>query len=137
MNNSTCHICGNARSLTFEHLPPKKAFNSNPVRKMTIDDWIQRDYDVDLVDGALQRRGAGAKTLCTQCNNDTGSWYVPELIKWCQAGMGMLSKLSSDETANSDPIPRFARVIFKDVYPLRFLKQFAAMILSVNRPRFR
>ena len=136
MMDNICHICGNRRPLTFEHLPPKGAFNSNPIRKMTIDDWIKQGGGIDLVGSVLQQRGAGGKTLCKQCNSDTGSWYVPELIHWCQAGMSMLSKLSSDEDADMDPNPRIAHVIFKDVHPLRFLKQFATMILSTNGPAF-
>lgn len=137
LEGKSCHICGKPRPLTFEHLPPRKAFNSSPIRKITGDDWIKQGGGIDLVGGALQQRGAGGKTLCNQCNNDTGSWYVPELIQWCQAGMGMLSKLSSDEEADLDPNPRIAHVIFKDVYPLRFLKQFVAMILSTAGPSFR
>jgi hypothetical protein len=28
--NGRCHICGNVGELSFEHVPPEKAFNNKP-----------------------------------------------------------------------------------------------------------
>lgn len=132
----SCHICGKVLRLTFEHLPPRSAFNTGRVEVFGIQNWLARDEDGRMRGGICQQRGAGAYTLCSECNSRTGRWYVPELSAWVRLGIGVLSQLPPPEEGNRDPDPKMARVLFKGVYPLRFLKQIITMFLSANSPDF-
>src|ERR1700688_5296960 len=67
----TCCLCGSYGKLSFEHFPPRKAFNENPVLYSEIQDWLAGG-NPDKFSGRKQRRGVGAYTLCESCNNRTG-----------------------------------------------------------------
>ncbi len=76
----------------------------------------------------------GSRALCDSCNNNTGSWYVPELIRWAQMGVGGLRELPPSEREDRDPKPKMAVVRFPRVHPLRFIKQAVTMLLTANGP---
>jgi len=117
-----CHICGNYGKLSFEHVPPQKAFNSS--RRVVIvgfDNMVSLGPD-DVPKGPIQQRGAGDHTLCESCNNTTGTWYAADFIQWCYQGMDVLQR------TNFNP----SIFIFHHLYPLRILKQIVTMLFSVN-----
>lgn len=62
----TCHICCENKKLTFEHFPPRSAFNDSKV----------------MYKGELMQRGLGKKTLCADCNNKMGSFYLHEYVRF-------------------------------------------------------
>jgi hypothetical protein len=68
-----CHICGVNGKLSFEHVPPRAAFNNRRVVKVGFDDAAHLGPD-QVPRGQIQQRGAGAYTLCESCNNWTGNW---------------------------------------------------------------
>ena len=130
-----CHICGNTLPLTYEHVPPRSAFNDEPADIFNYLDWASRDEAGNMSGGTRQQRGWGAFTLCQDCNSNTGSWYVPALSTFVRAGLSVLIQLTPDEVANQRS-GQGATVEFVDTYPLRFLKQVVTMLLSANGPEF-
>jgi hypothetical protein len=129
----TCHLCGQRKVLTYEHIPAQAAYNSEPATMYGLEHWLARGANDEMSGGDLQERGAGANTLCTRCNSTvTGSRYVPELKKWAQAGASIVSSVFKDRDAPGNAI----EFNLKDVYPALFLKQIVAMFASINTPTF-
>lgn len=83
-----CCVCGEIRDLSFEHIPPKSAFN-NDVKFIAIDfiDWIQNDGDYKI--GKKIRAGLGSRTLCRKCNS-LGGKYAREYKEWAIEGTKIL-----------------------------------------------
>lgn len=122
--SGTCRLCLKDTILSFEHVPPRSAFNNYPVVKKTLDQMLSASEK----HGDINQRGAGAHTLCGKCNNDTGTWYGGEYVKWAKSGLEFLQRVPK----GLHPID----VTIRDVYPLRFMKQVIAMFFSTNRPDF-
>lgn len=124
-----CHLCGEYGPLSFEHVPPKSAFNDRPVLVSSIDNVWDVDFgDADAkLQGKIQQRGAGAYTLCGWCNSFTGRTYAPGFTAWCQQGMEIMYRASG----------RPMLIYMNYVLPLSVLKQICTMFFSVNTPRFR
>jgi len=122
----TCHLCGETTSLTFEHVPPKAAFNNRPVVRAPLESLIKAQGldGLDSIRGPQNQRGAGAYTLCGPCNNNTGKWYGPAYVDWAYQGLYAL------DHAQIAPSILF---IFR-VFPLRVIKQILCMFLSANPP---
>jgi hypothetical protein len=135
----TCHICGHACLLSEEHLPHKKAFNQGKTISYKMDDWLKRgENGMFRRKGPILQGGVRHHTLCEDCNNKTGHWYGDEYVKWSHAAVGILQQYFSDpDGLDNDPNQKWARLAFKQVYPLRFLKAVTTMIFSVNSPEFR
>jgi hypothetical protein len=84
----------------------------------------------------VQQRGAGVWTLCPDCNNQTGSWYVPELLRAVRCAAGLLGQLPANDEADRDPELKRVDVRFGGVRPLRLITQILTMILAVNGAGF-
>ena len=125
MKKGKCHICGNIGDLSFEHIPPKKAFNNKPVIVTKGIEGIVRCPN-DPIKGSVKQRGMGSYTLCEHCNNYTGSWYGSRFVDWCYQGMDILMR--------SDGSPSL--IYLYRMYLLAILKQIVVMFLSVNSPDF-
>src|SRR3712207_733867 len=86
-----CHICGASGPLTFEHVPPQKAFNNKPVIVLPFDaSHLGPDPLAHGAKGRVQQRGLGDYTLCARCNSVTGSWYGGDFVDWCYQGAVIL-----------------------------------------------
>lgn len=121
-----CHVCGLHGPLSWEHVPPKSAFNDRPTVYAERQVLIQpRLWDGT---GRKVQKGSGGYTLCRTCNNITGKWYGAEYASWAQQGLELLSRIPPDE--------RDAFFVPFRGYPLRFLKQVITMFFSVNGPEF-
>ena len=72
-----CHICGCYGELSYEHIPPENALNSDKVIIYTGDDAVKR-YKGEKSRYICRQQGMGKFSLCENCNNITGSWYVPQ-----------------------------------------------------------
>ena len=77
-----CHICGDFTKLTFEHIPPHKAFNFSPAKVIEGDEAIKLitdngrlPWDTTNLKYSNRQKGMGSYTLCQQCNNLTGTLY--------------------------------------------------------------
>jgi hypothetical protein len=114
-----CCICGISGTLSFEHVPPQSAYNKERIVERKVADKIaDRDTKGTIVQG-----GSGAYTLCQECNNNTGSWYGGEYIKWAHISQSAIENLPHGETQVNPKLT--------DVYPLRFLKQVVTCFFSV------
>ena len=121
----TCHICGEYGLLSFEHIPPRSAFNNRPVISLSFDRAISLGPD-DIVKGPKQQKGMGGYTLCERCNNLTGHWYGSQFVDWCYQGMEILQRSGGRPTL----------IYLNYVFPLRILKQVVTMFFSVNTDAF-
>ena len=132
-----CKICGYSGQLSFEHVPPNKAFNhQRHYYQIEFDKLIEIEDDfLDLSMGQIYEKGHSKKkqggigfySLCEKCNNDTGSWYGHAFVSWAWQGMSILQK------ANGRPSLYYPTFF----YPLRTIKQIVTMFFSVNPDVFR
>ena len=120
-----CHICRNLGDLSFEHVPPRAAFNDRRVVKVRFEQAISLGPD-EIVKGPIQQGGVGAHTLCPRCNNLTGRWYAHRFVDWCYQTMNILIR------SNGKP----SLVYLNYLFPLAILKQIATMFFSVNEDTF-
>lgn len=119
--SGTCHICGSVGKLSFEHVPPRAAFNHRKIRKVRFDDAVKLGPD-EIAKGPIEQRGAGAYTLCEACNNNTGAWYAKDFVSWCYQGAHVLVRTGFE--------PRVFTLHY--LFPLRIIKQVITMFFSVN-----
>jgi hypothetical protein len=122
-----CRLCGHTKKLTFEHVPPRGAFNDFARVYPPIDEVIANETQGTPLSGAgtPEPRGAGAYTLCGDCNSRCGR-YARHFIEWA---IGW--RLAMDAQQNS-PVVKLTQRIWR----ARVMKQIMAMFLSVNPPGF-
>jgi len=120
-----CSICGCYKKLSFEHIPPKAAFNNKRVVSVKFENIISLG-PAEKIKGKTQQRGAGAFTLCDKCNNDTGGWYGKDFVNWCYQCYDTIVR------SNGKPTLFYLHYML----PLRILKQIVCMFLSLNGPGF-
>jgi hypothetical protein len=121
-----CRICGSNGQMSFEHVPPRAAFNDRRVVKLTFDAAIRLGPD-EIAKGPIEQKGMGDYTLCIRCNNNTGSWYGSSFVDWCYQGMEILQRSGGKPTL----------IYMHYMFPLRILKQIVTMFFSVNQDVFR
>ena len=120
-----CHICGRVGPLTFEHIPPRKAFNEKLVIKAKFKELVGIGPN-EPIRGTKQQKGMGEYTLCPVCNNNTGSWYAKDFVDWCYQGYDILFRSKGNPSL----------IYLNNLYPLRILKQIITMFFSINSPKF-
>jgi len=125
VRTGTCCICRKIGDLSFEHVPPQSAFNKATAIEYTLESWTTKRK----VKGKHRQGGIGGYTLCEQCNNDTGSWYADEYVKWAKTAFDILSLMERNSAHFSNKAE--IAVMLKRVYPLRFLKQVVTCLFSV------
>jgi hypothetical protein len=126
-----CRVCARKAQLTFEHIPPKSAFNNNKFFFTTnihplLDKRNARTFeDLTSFDKSTAKKnqgGIGIHSLCGFCNNLFGTYYVRAYKEWITQSMEFF-KLESELERN-----RFEVTI----QPLNVLKQIIAMFFSIN-----
>lgn len=126
-----CHICGQTKELTFEHLPPKSTGNKTTVKCYDHKELLQAHLagrqplsscKYHQVQGGFQ-----VATICGDCNNNTGSFYVPAYTDFSK------SMVSAIKTAK----PQVNHIVGFDctIKPLNFYKQVASIFCSVLEPQ--
>ena len=121
-----CHLCGEHCVLSFEHVPPEKAFNDKPAFLIPFEEAIHLGPDDEPQSRPKkQQRGMGGFTLCESCNNNTGSWYGGHFVQWSYDAAMLLERSDGKPTLH---YPYY-------IYPLPILKQIISLFLSVNSPR--
>ena len=76
------------KELTFEHLPPRKANNSNRAKAIVGDELTKhiagndKPWDFSSCKYKDLQKGMGLYSLCQACNNNTGTNYADEYIKF-------------------------------------------------------
>ena len=132
-----CKLCGQFKELTFEHVPPKKAFNSSAVRVFPFDEVIKlytcsdgrMPWDISGLKGKIQQKGGGNYYLCRECNNNTGSWYIEEYTTLAN---------TLNQMIRSNSLIKGNAYSFKilQMHPLRILKAVMTMFCDINHNCF-
>lgn len=122
-DEAACRLCGKRTLLTKEHAPAKKA--GNPARALL----VMVDYVRSLARGRLSFKadpvqGATFKTLCTRCNNNTGSWYNPAYLQFVQHCHPLARQENAGKSCNIDIA----------IHPQRVLKQALASVIATCQP---
>ena len=129
-----CALCGKECELTFEHVPPRAAFNSTPARPVSgneifkeevINDKERMPWDTEGLKYQNQQQGMGRYSLCQECNNNTGSWYGDAYITFARTAHTAIKNRTPEDPDG---------IGFKDMYPARIIKQVLSMLCSINSP---
>lgn len=121
MPQGVCNICGLLRPLSFEHTPPRSAFNASKVLYTSADAYWNQGPGQDLPPRGKQfQRGYGRNSICEGCNHKTAAWYVPYFSRWCLEGMKLYDR------AKGSP----AVLQLSTLSPLPVIKQIATMFLA-------
>lgn len=120
-----CAICGYTGKLSYEHVPPEKAFNESRVMKARFGEHLVQLGPNRKTKGRIQQRGLGEHSLCGRCNNKTGSWYGAHFVKWCYQGMDILQRCGGKPTL----------LYLNYLFPLQIIKQIVTMFFTVSNGR--
>ena len=124
-----CALCGQECELTFEHIPPRAAFNNIPSKYYSAQEILNRHgkmpWDFSGLKYTKQQRGSGAYTLCAKCNNLTGTWYGNDYQDAIMQIGAALIELSERENKK-------VKIRINKIYALRFIKQVLSMFCSIN-----
>lgn len=122
-----CKICGNNGKLTFEHVPPRSAFNEIFQEEYTFEK-VQNFFKEGKARYKPKQKGSGDHYLCGNCNNLTGSWYVDAFKEWND----QVAKLLYSNPIEKGVLPENTY----ELYPLRTFKQIISMFLCINHKSF-
>jgi hypothetical protein len=120
-----CHICGCIGLLTYEHVPPRKAFNDRPILYAKMEQLLEAQ-DLDSAAKLTNQKGAGAHTLCAKCNNQSGHWYGSSYVDFAYQALSITSA-ALDAPSLYYPF---------HIFPLRVIKQVMCMFCSTNGASF-
>jgi len=128
-----CALCGKNGTLTYEHIPPRAAFNSHPVKSVSVHDKIgdiQRlPWETNGIKFANLQKGMGGWTLCSECNSKTGTWYGAEYAEVARVAYCALQEYKTFDDSRKNDL-----LVLTGVHPLRFIKQVVSMFCSINDP---
>lgn len=100
-------------------MPPRKAFNDCGVLLARID---TEKSQTQVRWRHEERRGGNFEyVLCGKCNNDTGSWYGSEYVRFAKALAEFASPENAEETVD---------IRLHNLFPLRVVKQALAMMCA-------
>jgi hypothetical protein len=128
MRSGICHICKKSKQLSFEHIPPKVAFNKyTKYRSVPFIEYVQNSHLKDYKPKAkLEQGGIGRYCLCRDCNSFLGNNYVPDYFKIAQIGKSIFKEKNFTK----------ASFVTIEISPLRLLKQVVAMFVCANDSGF-
>lgn len=123
-----CKLCGQIKEMTFEHVPPRVAFNKTTKHKsISIDDFSKiESLESFNPKGRIFQGGIGYYALCKECNSFLGRNYVRSYENWVKSGYEVLSQGTFD----------YYKYIALNQAPLKILKQIASMIIVMNEDWF-
>ncbi len=128
MELGICRLCKENKVLSFEHIPPKSAFNKNtryfslPFKEFAESPNFLRHKPK----GIIHQGGLGYHTLCEKCNGFLNDNYVRPYANWAKLGMEIVSKSNLD----------YNLFTVDNKNPFRILKQIVSMFISMNEPWF-
>jgi hypothetical protein len=116
-----CSLCLERRQLSFEHVPPKRAFNNYPAVAHTL-------FGLNLGDRGKKPPpllngpgGLGRKSLCISCNGSTATWYGDAYADWTTQCLRYAPRVQDA----SELVLPFT------IQPLNILKQIITMSVAV------
>ena len=113
-----CRLCGDYGKLSFEHIPPKKAFNDHQQLLRTMEDHLSDRPNSH----SRYRKGLGKYSLCESCNNHTGAWYGSAFVEWTKQGFEYFNKVEGEKVLS---LPYYIR-------PLNVLKRMMVMAAAMS-----
>lgn len=132
----TCKLCGKQGALTYEHVPPRGAFNSSSKKMISGDTLLEhiesdrKPWDIPNVWGKIYQQGTGGYYLCRKCNENTGAWYVPAYLDFIY---GMYSAI---KRADSDGEAPYIQIKASSIQPLPIFKEIMVMFCDINHNFF-
>lgn len=130
MEKGKCHICQKEGKLTFEHIPPHKAFNFQRAKSIegeeiekVICDSDRMPWDYSNLKYVSKQRGMGMYSLCQKCNNLTGKYYGNEYIKFASTVHRLFPEILEKNN-------KIAGIHIEGINPLLFAKQVLSMFCS-------
>jgi hypothetical protein len=120
-----CRLCGMEKPLTFEHVPPRGAYNRYPRMRPDTTLFFNNLYKGGPAPSMISEpRGAGAYTLCGECNQRCGSRYAQHFIEWSKIWREALDSEPTAQTLQLSVVCMRSRV----------MRQIIAMMLSASPP---
>lgn len=116
--SGVCRLCSRNGALTFEHVPPRRAYNDYPAVFRTLDEWEAGEG------GTYIQQGRGGHYLCQRCNSTTGGNYGGAFVDWARQGMELVHQIPGKGSANYH-----GRIL-----PLRVLKQITVIFFDTALP---
>ena len=111
--------------LTFEHIPPKKAYNWERAKIYNGYEALNKSQG-EPARYSNSQQGMGKYSLCQSCNNNTGTWYAQA---YCDFAMDVIKSLhKGDQPLKHGDIINYR---FKDCPALQIVKQVIAMFCSL------
>lgn len=129
MKQGICRLCGKNTLLSYEHVPPRVAFNSNTsFVSMNFEDYMnQENAFKNPPRGKTKQGGIGYNSFCRECNSFLGTKYVPAYKNWVIGGAQLL---------NIGYEYGLVEYTIKEIEPLKVIKQIISMFLAINQESF-
>lgn len=134
MKKGYCHICQKYKDLTFEHIPPHKAFNYISTKSIEGDEVLKLMTDENRMPWETiglkykpKPRGMGMHSLCQKCNNLTGKYYGNEYIKFANTIHLLFPQIRKK---TKDICQKVVGIHIMGINPLLFAKQVLSMFCS-------
>ena len=117
-----CALCGEYKVMSFEHVPPKAAFNNEPI---FVQGQVHLTDQSNSLYGKKMRsnKGFGGYTLCEACNNQTGAWYARDFVNFAHQGMKIIQTTGPQKIIQGH---------YK-IKPLNVIKQILVMFMSADK----
>lgn len=128
-----CKLCQETKDLTFEHYPPRSAFNKE-TRYYTINqtEYLQNAKKYVFQDlkpkSKKEQGGIGNYSFCEECNGFLGSKYVRTYKKFAKIAMSIIQ--SNDKNIKA------YKFDISDINLLKFLKQITSIFIAANSHLF-
>lgn len=122
----TCRLCRKEGKLSYEHFPPRSAFNDQPIKLIKDSErfFMNQDFEnwqPQSGDQEVLQRGLGAFTLCQSCNNKLGRWYMNAYVE--------LARCAEPYASGPPTCDRFPVEITES--PLKIIKSIFAIMVSI------
>lgn len=131
-----CKLCGKRELLTYEHVPPRGAFNNHSIRQIRGDKLLEhigsdaKPWDVSGLWGQIHQQGIGDYYLCKGCNEKTGSWYVPFYLDFVR---GIYAAVETADPTREAP---YIGIKAPQIRPLPIFKEIMVMFCDINHNCF-
>ncbi len=119
--DGVCAICLNQGELSFEHVPPRRAFNNRPAVAHTLRGFHLGNAHKKYPPLLRGHGGIGRRSICVACNGKTGTWYGEAFAEWTTQCLRFASRVDKDQLL----------LLPFTVRPLNVLKQILTMAIAI------
>lgn len=124
-----CKICLEEKVLSYEHFPPRSAFNKNTkFYLLSTDEYFEKF--VNYINGEKPKKkprqgGLGDYCLCEECNNFLGYKYVNDYVNFAKICYGLINEIGNFKAIQF-------KFIRSEINLKNFLKQATAIFICNN-----